>query len=126
MMNKSRAGREDLGLEDLRSAISAFIQERDWEQFHSPKNLAMALSVEVAEIVEHFQWLTEEDSKNLPPEKVAEVREEIGDVMIYLTELAQKLGIDPVEAAKAKVEINGKKYPADLVKGKASKYTEYA
>ena len=113
-------------MEDLRSAISAFIQERDWEQFHSPKNLAMALSVEVAEIVEHFQWLTEEGSKNLPPEKLAEVREEIGDVMIYLTELADKLGIDPVEAAKSKVTINGQKYPADLVKGKASKYTEYA
>jgi NTP pyrophosphatase (non-canonical NTP hydrolase) len=126
MMNKSTAGREDLGLEDLRSAISAFIQERDWEQFHSPKNLAMALSVEVAEIVEHFQWLTEEDSKNLPPEKLAEVREEIGDVMIYLTELADKLGIDPVEAAKAKMMINRQKYPAELVKGKASKYTEYA
>jgi dCTP diphosphatase len=125
MMNKSTAGREDLGLENLRSAISAFIQERDWEQFHSPKNLAMALSVEVAEIVEHFQWLTEEDSKNLPPEKLAEVREEIGDVMIYLTELADKLDIDPVEAAKAKMTINGQKYPAELVKGKASKYTEY-
>ena len=125
MMNKSTAGREDFGLEDLRSAISAFIQERDWEQFHSPKNLAMALSVEVAEIVEHFQWLTEEESKNLPPGKLAEVREEIGDVMIYLTELADKLGIDPVEAAKAKMTINGQKYPAELVKGKASKYTEY-
>src|ERR671921_2727072 len=125
MMNKSTAGREDLGLEDLRSAISAFIEERDWEQFHSPKNLAMALSVEVAEIVEHFQWLTEEQSENLPPEKLAELRQEIGDVMIYLTELADKLGIDPVEAAKAKVEINSKKSPADLVKGKASKYTEY-
>ena len=81
-MNKSTAGREDLGLEDLRSAISAFIQERDWEQFHSPKNLAMALSVEVAEIVEHFQWLTEEQSRNLTPEKLTEVREEIGDVVI--------------------------------------------
>ena len=109
----------------LRDAITAFIEERDWEQFHSPKNLAMALSVEVAEVVEHFQWLTEEQSKNLPPEKLAEVRQEIGDVMIYLTELADKLGIDPVEAAKAKVEINGKKYPAALVKGKAAKYTEY-
>jgi NTP pyrophosphatase (non-canonical NTP hydrolase) len=126
MMNKSTAGREDFGLEDLRSAINAFIQERDWEQFHSPKNLAMALSVEVAEIVEHFQWLTEEDSKNLPPEKLAEVREEIGDVMIYLTELADKLGIEPVEAAKAKMTINGHKYPAELVKGKAYKYTDYA
>jgi dCTP diphosphatase len=126
MMNKSIAGREDLGLEDLRSTIGVFIQERDWEQFHSPKNLAMALSVEVAEIVEHFQWLTEEQSQNLPPEKLAEVKEEIGDVMIYLTELADKLGIDPVEAAEAKLEINKRKYPADLVRGKASKYTEYA
>ena len=113
-------------MEDLRNAICAFIRERDWEQFHSPKNLAMALSVEVAEVVEHFQWLTEEESKNLPPEKLAEVREEIGDVMIYLTELADKLGIDPLEAAKAKMMINGQKYPAELVKGKASKYTEYA
>jgi NTP pyrophosphatase (non-canonical NTP hydrolase) len=109
----------------LRDAITAFIEERDWEQFHSPKNLAMALSVEVGEVVEHFQWLTEEQSRNLPPEKLAEVRQEIGDVMIYLTELAEKLGIDPVEAAKAKVEINSKKYPAELVKGKVSKYTEY-
>jgi dCTP diphosphatase len=107
-------------------AIGAFIRERDWEQFHSPKNLAMALSVEVSEVVEHFQWLTQEESQNLPPKELAEVREEIGDVMIYLTELAEKLGIDPVEAAKSKVAINEKKYPADLVKGKASKYTEYA
>jgi dCTP diphosphatase len=113
-------------LEDLKSAISAFIAERDWEQFHSPKNLAMALSVEVAEVVEHFQWLTEEQSRNLPPEKLAEVRKEIGDVMIYLTELAAKLGVDPIEAAKAKLEFNERKYPADLVKGKAAKYTEYA
>jgi len=115
-MHESTADKEDLGLDDLRSAIGSFIRERDWEQFHSPKNLAMALSVEVAEVVEHFQWLTEEQSQNMPPEKLAEVREEIGDVMIYLTELADKLGIDPVEAAKAKVAINGQKYPAELVK----------
>jgi NTP pyrophosphatase (non-canonical NTP hydrolase) len=112
-------------VKDLRSKIAAFIDERDWEQFHSPKNLAMALSVEVAEIVEHFQWLTEEQSRTLPPEKLAEVREEIGDVMIYLTELSEKLGLDPVEAAKSKLEINRQKYPAELVKGKASKYTEF-
>ena len=112
-------------MNDLRDAIRVFIEDRDWEQFHAPKNLAMALSVEVAEIVEHFQWLTEEQSRELPPDKLATVGEEIGDVMIYLTELAAKLGIDPVEAAKAKVELNGQKYPADLVKGKAAKYTEY-
>jgi dCTP diphosphatase len=80
-------------MDDLRDTIKRFIEDRDWEQFHSPKNLAMALSVEVAEIVEHFQWLTEEQSQNLPPEKLAELREEIGDVMIYLTELADKLGL---------------------------------
>ena len=112
-------------MKNLRSAINAFIRERDWEQFHSPKNLAMALSVEVAEVVEHFQWLTEKESRDLSPEKLAEIREEIGDVMIYLIELADKLGIDPVEAAKAKLEINRQKYPAELVRGKASKYTEY-
>jgi len=112
-------------VKDLREAIRAFIDERDWEQFHSPKNLAMALSVETSEIVEHFQWLTEEQSKNLPPEKRAKVKEEIGDVMIYLTELADKLGIDLVETARAKLEINGQKYPAELAKGKVSKYTEY-
>jgi dCTP diphosphatase len=116
---------EDVSVKDLRAAIEAFIEERDWEQFHSPKNLAMALSVEVAEIVEHFQWLTEEQSLNLTPEKLTEVREEIGDVVIYLTELSDKLGIDPVDAAKAKLAINKQKYPVDLVKGKASKYTEY-
>ncbi len=112
-------------MEDLQRAIRAFIADRDWEQFHSPKNLAMALSVEASEIVEHFQWLTEEQSRNLGPEKLAEVREEIGDVMIYLTELAGVLGIDPIEAARSKLDINKHKYPVDLVKGKAFKYTEY-
>jgi dCTP diphosphatase len=105
--------------------LERFVAERDWEQFHSPKNLAMALSVEVAEIVEHFQWLTEEQSYDLTPAKLAEIRQEIGDVMIYLAELADKFGVDPVEAARAKVEINKEKYPAALVKGKADKYTEY-
>ena len=113
-------------MNELRYAVKELIDEREWEQFHSPKNLVMALSVEVAEIAEHFQWLTEEQSQKFPPEKLAEVREEIGDVMIYLTEIAAKLGIDPVEAAKSKLEINRQKYPAELVRGKADKYTEYA
>ena len=113
-------------MNELRYAVKEFIEEREWEQFHSPKNLVMALSVEVAEIVEHFQWLTEEQSQELPPEKLAEVMEEIGDVMIYLTEIAAKLDIDPVEAAKSKLEINRQKYPAELVRGKADKYTEYS
>jgi dCTP diphosphatase len=111
---------------DLRNAIKAFTEKRDWEQFHSPKNLAMAVSVEVSEVVEHFQWLTQEESRNLPVDALTEVREEIGDVRIYLTELADNLGIDPVEEAKAKFCINGEKYPATLVRGRANKYTEYS
>jgi NTP pyrophosphatase (non-canonical NTP hydrolase) len=124
-MNRCLPGREDFRVKDLKNEIRAFIEERDWEQFHSPKNLAIALSVEAAEILEHFQWLTQEESRNLPPEKLAEVRQEIGDVTIYLTELAEKLGIDPLEAAKAKLEISSKKYPTSLVRGRAAKYTDY-
>jgi NTP pyrophosphatase (non-canonical NTP hydrolase) len=85
----------------------------------------MALSVEVSEVVEHFQWLTQEQSRNLPPEKVGEVAQEIGDVMIYLVELSDQLGVDPIEAATEKVRANSSKYPADLVRGRAAKYTEY-
>ena len=112
-------------MEDLIYKLRTFAKERDWEQFHSPKNLTMALSVEVSEIVELFQWMTEEQSKKLSPEKVEKLKEEIGDVMIYLTKLANKFGIDPVDAARKKLEINEKKYPAGVVKGKAEKYDEY-
>jgi dCTP diphosphatase len=112
-------------VEKLRSAISQFVSERDWKQFHSPKNLAMALSVEVSEIAEHFQWLTQEQSRNLPPEKLRAVTREIGDAMIYLVELSDELGVDPIKAATEKVNTNSSKYPADLVRGKAAKYTEY-
>lgn len=112
-------------MENLKGAIRRFVRERDWEQFHSPKNLAMALSVEVSEVVEHFQWLTQEQSHALPPEKMREVAQEIGDVMIYLVELSDKLGVDPVEAATEKIRTNSSKYPANLVRGKAAKYTEY-
>jgi dCTP diphosphatase len=112
-------------MENLRNVISQFVSERDWEQFHSPKNLAMALCVEVSEIAEHFQWLTQEQSRNLPPEKLKAVAQEIGDAMIYLVELSDELGVDPIEAATEKVSANSSKYPADLVRGKAAKYTEY-
>ena len=112
-------------MKDLISELRAFAKERDWEQFHSPKNLAMALSVEVAEIVEIFQWLTQEESRNLDFKKKEKMKEEIGDVMIFLANLADKLDIDPVEAAREKLKKNRMKYPADLVKGKANKYTEY-
>jgi len=112
-------------MKPLIKELRAFAKERDWEQFHSPKNLAMALSVEVAEIVEIFQWLTQEESRNLSFQQKEKVKEEIGDVLIFLANLADRLGIDPMEAAKEKLEINRKKYPAELVKGKANKYTEY-
>lgn len=112
-------------MDDLKRKLRDFAKERDWEQFHSPKNLAMALSVEVGEIVEVFQWLTQEESRNLPPEKLRQVKEEIADVMIFLTNLADKLGIDLIEAANEKIDINKKKYPVNIVKGRADKYTEY-
>ena len=112
-------------MKELIKELRDFAKERDWEQFHSPKNLAMALSVEVAEIVEIFQWLSQEESKNLTPEKMDKVKQEIGDVMIFLTNLADKFGIDPLEAAREKMVMNRLKYPAELVKGKANKYTEY-
>jgi len=112
-------------MKDLIKDLRAFAAERDWEQFHSPKNLAMALSVEVAEIVEIFQWLTQDESRNLDFKKREKVKEEIGDVLIFLINLADKLGIDAVEAAKEKLKINRTKYPAELVRGKANKYTDY-
>ena len=112
-------------MKELTQKLREFAKERDWEQFHSPKNLAMALSVEVAEIVEIFQWLTEEESRNLNTDKLQKVKEEVADVMIFLTNLSDKLGIDPIEAGKEKVEKNEIKYPAEQVKGKSLKYTEY-
>ena len=111
-------------MEELIRQIREFTRERDWEAFHSPKNLVMALSVEVAEIAEHFQWLTQTESNNLDRGKLAEVEEEIADVLIYLTRLADRLGIDPIEAARKKMRINAKKYPVETSKGKAAKYSE--
>jgi len=112
-------------MNDLIKALRAFAGERDWERYHSPKNLAMALSVEAAEIVEKFQWLSQDQSRALDAGKLAELEEEIGDVMIYLTMLADKYGLDPLVAARKKMEINRAKYPAEQVRGKSDKYTEY-
>ena len=112
-------------LADLAGRLSEFARERDWEQFHSPKNLVMALSVEAAELLEEFQWLTEEQSSHIEPERLARVRDEVGDVLIYLTRLSDRLGIDPLAAAYQKLEKNQGKYPAALVRGKSKKYTEY-
>ncbi|MCC7312285.1 MAG: nucleotide pyrophosphohydrolase [Sulfuritalea sp.] len=101
-------------LTTLRDALRAFCAARDWHRFHTPKNLVMALSVEAAELVEHFQWATPEESLALAPEKRAEVADEIADVLIYLTELADVLGIDPIDAVRAKIVKNAAKYPAPL------------
>jgi len=101
-------------LTTLRDALRAFCAARDWHRFHTPKNLVMALSVEAAELVEHFQWATPEESLALAPEKRAEVADEIADVLIYLTELADVLGIDPIAAARAKIVKNAAKYPPPL------------
>lgn len=114
----------DQSLADLTLLLREFSAERDWDQFHSPKNLAMALTVEASEIIEHFQWLTEEQSNSLSPEKLDQVREEIADVLIYLTRLADRLQIDPLAAAYAKLEVNRGKYPAEKVRGSAKKYTD--
>lgn len=112
-------------LEDLIKTIEDFSKKRDWIKFHSPKNLSMALAVEAAELAEIFQWLTEEESKNDDPKRIDRVREEIGDIMIYLVELSDKLNIDPLTAAFDKIKKNAKKYPISKVKGKALKYWEY-
>ena len=112
-------------LEDLKTKLQAFADERDWDQFHSPKNLSMALSVEASELVECFQWLTEEQSQNLSPEQRQAVIDEMADVQIYLLRLATKLDINLLDAAEQKINKNEAKYPAELVKGSSKKYTEY-
>jgi len=112
-------------LEELRVVVAEFARERDWEQFHSPKNLAMALNVEAAELLEHFQWLSEEDSMAPPRERRQAIADEIADVLVYLVRLADRLNIDIGEAVARKMQINAEKYPADKVRGSARKYTEY-
>lgn len=111
-------------IEALQKALRQFSEERDWGQFHSPKNLAAALSVESAELLEHFQWLTEEQSRSLDNAKLSRVGEEIADVLLYLIQLSDRLGINLLDAAWSKLEANGRKYPVDLAKGTMKKYNE--
>ncbi len=108
----------------LIESLRKFSKERDWEQFHSPKNLACALSVEISEVLEHFQWLPEDQSRSLSPELRAEVSEELADVFLYLLQLSDGLGIDLVESAQRKLAVNAEKYPVDKAKGKSTKYTK--
>lgn len=112
-------------LDDIRTKLANFAKERDWDQYHSPKNLAMALSVETSELMEHFQWLTEQQSKELDTEVTEAIAEEIADVQIYLLILSEKLNIDVIDAVTQKIKKNEEKYPADKVKGKTQKYLHY-
>ena len=112
-------------LEALAARIRAFAHERDWDQFHTPKNLAMGVAIEAAELMEEFHWLTPEQSAALPAQTMESVRHEMADVFVYLVLLADKLGVDLMAAAADKIAINAGKYPADAVRGKATKYDKY-
>jgi NTP pyrophosphatase (non-canonical NTP hydrolase) len=118
----TRAGGE---LEQLRAIVRQFVDERDWDQFHTPKNLAAALTVEAAELLEHFQWLRDGRVEELGADKLLEVRHEMADVLVYLVRLADKLDVDLLAAVQDKMVLNRAKYPADLVRGDARKYYEY-
>jgi NTP pyrophosphatase (non-canonical NTP hydrolase) len=112
-------------LETLRQRLRDFAAARDWDRYHSPKNLTMALIGEAGELIEHFQWLSESQSERLPRDKLEKVELELADILIYLVRLADKLNIDLITAANKKLKLNENKYPADLVRGCAKKYTEY-
>ena len=109
-------------LHELRDALRAFAAERDWERFHTPKNLAMALAGEAGEVIEHFQWLSAEESAALAPDTRAEVGLELADVLLYLVRLADVLDVDLADAARRKLVINAERYPADKARGRSDKY----
>ena len=114
-----------MDIKEIQDKLAKFAEERDWDQFHSPKNLVMAITSEVGELNELFQWLTQEQSSlKDDSQKMAEIGQEIADVFIYLLRLADKLDIDIEEAVREKIEINANKYPAELSKGKATKYNK--
>ena len=117
------AGMRDL--KELKERLRAFVAERDWDRFHSPKNLSMALAVEAAELVELFQWLTEDESRALDATRRRRAAEELADVLVYLVRIADRLDIDLLQAAGEKLEQNALKYPAERVRGLARKYDEY-
>lgn len=111
-------------LAELAARLAEFAREREWDQFHAPKNLAMALAGEVGELLEHFQWLTEQQSSDLPPEARDAVALELADVLLYLVRLADKLDVDLGAAALRKIELNARKYPVDRFRGSARKYDD--
>jgi len=112
-------------LQDLDAKLLAFARERDWEQFHSPKNLSMALAGEAGELLEHFQWLTEAQSASLPADRKEQVALEMADILIYLIRLGERLDIDIVDAAYRKIALNQSRYPKDRVRGDARRADEY-
>ncbi len=112
-------------IDELRNRVNSFVTERDWAQFHTPKNLAMAMIVEAAELVEQFQWDTPQESTQLTPEKREAVSHELADTFVYLLRLAEVLDIDLIQAANEKIDLNAKKYPADKARGSNAKYTAY-
>jgi NTP pyrophosphatase (non-canonical NTP hydrolase) len=109
------------GISEVAAALRAFAEARDWDQFHTPKNLAAAMSVEASEVLEHFQWLTDEQSASLSAEKKEAVAMELADVFLYLVRLSDRLGVDLMQAAQRKMAINAKNYPADFTKGAIKK-----
>lgn len=111
-------------ISELQLRLRRFAEERDWAQFHSPKNLAAALMVEAGELLEHFQWLTEEQSKSLSLDAKRHIAQEIADVLIYLLQLSSALGIEPLDAANKKITANAEKYPVSLARGRITKYTD--
>lgn len=113
-----------LAFEDLADRLRAFADERDWERFHSPKNLAMAVAAEAGELLEHFQWLTEAESRELAPGQRDQAAQEMADVLLYLVRLADRLDIDLLAAAHRKIDLNAEKYPAERARGHARKYTD--
>ncbi|MBE2215659.1 MAG: nucleotide pyrophosphohydrolase [Opitutaceae bacterium] len=113
-------------LEDLKERVLAFARERDWGQFHSPKNLSMALAAEAAELMENFLWATTEESRALAadPRKREAIEQELADIVIYALQFANQTGIDVAAAIAAKMEINARKYPVEKARGRSDKYTE--
>jgi len=112
-------------VDDIKQRLRKFVADRDWQQFNSPKNLSMALIAEAGELVEHFQWLTDEQSKKLDTDQLKAVSHELADIFIYLLRLADELNVDLLKASNEKLIINSKKYPVEKVKGSAKKYTYY-
>jgi dCTP diphosphatase len=111
-------------MKNLVDMIIKFTDERDWKKFHSPKNLAISISLEASELLEIFQWMNQDDSYNLSREELNKVKDEIGDIFIYMLNIANKLNLDIIQCAYDKIEKNREKYPTHLSKGSSKKYNE--